>query len=123
MGLIKTKGTGRGAYYVRVSQNVRNIALELKKYPSDVINQNLSAINLFNSLSYFAVEYGGTLIGDAIFFTAGSKNEGYGNDYFSLLLHHEISSVFYRRYQFPTQAWSLINPESFHYAESDIQVL
>jgi hypothetical protein len=118
-----SNGTAETINKGKLCRYLDNIALELKKYPSDVINQNLSAIYLFNSLSFFGVDYGGTSIGDAIFLTAGSKNEGYSNDYFSSLLHHEISSVFYGRYQFPTQAWSSINPDSFHYAESDIQVL
>lgn len=102
---------------------IQNISLELKKYPTDIIKHNLSAIYLFNSLSFFGVNYGGSSLGDAIYLTAGSISEGYDNDYFASLLHHEISSLFFRNYRFPTDAWSAINPDSFQYAESDRQVL
>lgn len=102
---------------------IQNISIELKKYPADIIKHNLSAIYLFDSLSFFGVDYGGSSLGSAIYLTAGNISEGYDNDYFAALLHHEISSVLFRNYRFPANAWSAINPDSFHYAESDSQIL
>lgn len=104
-------------------RHIQNISRELKKYPIDIINRNLSTIYLFNSLSFYGVQYGGTSLGSSIYLTGGAKNEGYSNVYFASLLHHEMSSIFFTAYQFPKEHWSSINPVNFRYAESDGQVL
>lgn len=99
------------------------LSRELKKYPANIIRRDLSTIYLLSSLSFYGVQYGGTSIGNSIYLTGGARSEGYTDAYFASLLHHEMSSIFYRTYHFPKEAWSSINPENFFYAKTDNQVL
>lgn len=108
---------------INLGRHIKILSLELKKYPADILKRNLSTIYLFSSLSFYGVQYGGTSLESSIYLTGGSKREGYSDTYFAALLHHEMSSIFYRDYQFPKAVWSSINPDGFHYAESDSQIL
>ena len=118
-----SNGTAEPLARIHLCRHIQNLSLELKKYPADILKRHLSTIYLFSSLSFYGVQYGGTSLDSSIYLTGGSKSEGYSDTYFATLLHHEMSSIFYRAYQFPKEAWSSINPANFHYAESDSQVL
>lgn len=102
---------------------IKNLTLELEKYPIEVIKKNLSTIYLFRSLSFFGVPYGGTSIGNSLYLTGGSIEEGSDDIYIARVIHHELSSIFFRDHPFPKEAWSSINPEGFSYADSDSEVL
>ncbi len=108
---------------VNLCRHIHTLSLELKKYPPAILKRDLSTIYLLNTLSFYGVQYGGTSLNGSIYLTGGSKSEGYTDAYFATLLHHEMSSIFFSAYPFPTEDWSSINPENFHYAESDRQVL
>ena len=102
---------------------IKNLERELEKYPIDIIKQNLTTIHLFNRLSFFGVKYGGTSIGNSIYLTGRTIEEGYDNAYIAELIHHEISSIFYRDHSFPKEAWSSINPKGFAYLDSNEDIL
>ncbi len=108
---------------INLNRHIQTLSRELKKYPTEIIKQNLSNIYLFKSLSFYGVQYGGTSINTSLYLTGGTISEGYDDDYFASLFHHEMSSIFYRSYPFPKEAWSSINSESFIYADSDSKVL
>ncbi|MCD4812855.1 hypothetical protein K8S19_04095 [bacterium] len=116
-------GTAEPVSRLGLTRHLRILSHELQKYPANVIRHNLSTIFLLNSLSFFDVEYGGTTLGDAIYLTAGVRNEGYDDAYLASLFHHEMSSILFQAYQFPIEAWSANNSSEFHYAETDAQIL
>ena len=118
-----SNGTAEPIDRINLCRHIKNLSLELKKYPADILKRDLSTIYLFSRLGFYGVQYGGTSLDSSIYLTGGSKSEGYSDAYFASLLHHEMSSILYRVYQFPKEAWSSINPVEFHYAESDSQVL
>ncbi|HHJ15676.1 MAG TPA: hypothetical protein ENJ80_03165 [Gammaproteobacteria bacterium] len=99
------------------------LAHELDKYPADVIRQNLATVYLLNSLGFFGVQYGGTSLDHSIYLTGGNTVEGYDDSYFATLFHHEMSSIFFRNYDFPTEEWNSVNPGRHVYAKSDRQIL
>ena len=99
------------------------LSRELKKHPAPIIRHNLSTIFLLHQLSFYGVPYGGSSIGRDLFLTGGDRNKGYDDIYFSRLLHHEMSSIFFRAYHFPEETWAAINPPETFYAKSDQQIL
>ncbi|MBL4607131.1 MAG: hypothetical protein JKY01_04805 [Pseudomonadales bacterium] len=96
---------------------------ELRKYPGSVIQDTLTDIYLLNSLSFYGVDYGGTSLGLALYLTVGSRGDGYNDAYLSKLVHHEMSSVFFRIHLFPSDAWAAVNSKSFAYADADDDIL
>jgi hypothetical protein len=99
------------------------LAQELEKYPDGVLRNNMSGIYLLERLEFYGVEYGGTSLGDWVYLTGGTIAQGYDDNYLRRLIHHEISSLFFRNYAFPVDTWSAVNPEGFSYATSGGQVL
>lgn len=116
-------GTAEAIAQSNLCRAVTILSRELKKYPPNVIRSNLKAICLLKSLSFYGVGYGGTSLGRSLYLTFGSRSEGYNDNYFSNLIHHEFSSILFNAYAFPEKEWSAINPKNFHYATSDKDIL
>lgn len=96
---------------------------ELKKYPVEVINKDIKTIFLLDRLQFSGVPYGGTVIGRAVYLTWGGHQHGYDDTYFSSLIHHEFSSVFFQKYPFPIDEWIAANPTGFEYAHTNEQII
>lgn len=116
-------GTAKAITLANLCRYLPILSRELKKYPVDIIRLNLSNIFLLSHLSFYGVPYGGTSLGRDLFLTGGDRNKGYDDIYLASLFHHEISSIFFRAYHFPENAWSAINPPGTFYAKSDQQLL
>ncbi len=116
-------GTAEAITQANLCRYLPILSRELKKYPANIIRHNLSTIFLFERLSFYGVPYGGTSLGRDLFLTGGDRNKGYNDSYFSSLLHHEMSSVFFRAYHFPKETWSATNPPETFYVKSDQQIL
>lgn len=96
---------------------------ELRKYPGSVIQNSLTDIYLLNSLHFHGVSYGGTAFGHTIYMTVQSIGAGYNDLYLSQLFHHELSSVFFWAYPFPSEAWAGVNSKGFAYVDAVDDVL
>jgi len=91
---------------------------ELKKYPKSVIQNSLTDIYLLDSLYFYGVGYGGTAYDHSIYMTVQSIGAGYNDLYLSQLFHHELSSVFFWAYPFPSEAWADVNSKGFAYIDA-----
>lgn len=96
---------------------------ELEKYPSKLINKELTSIFIVKRLTFYGVDYGGTSIDNSLYLTTGTKKEGYSDLYLAELFHHELSSIFLRNYNFPEQEWSKIHLNGFRYTDSNETLL
>ena len=86
----------------------------LSKYPTWVINKNLSDIFLLDTLEIHGKKAGGTYSGSKIYISTGGIPRH--SDYALLaLMHAEFSSILFHRYSFPRNEWESINPSGWKY--------
>ncbi|MET1255923.1 hypothetical protein [Aliikangiella maris] len=108
---------------VNLCRAIDLIEKEINLYATKPIKQVLKNIYLADKLSFYQVEYGGTAIGDSLYLTVGSVEQGYSDKYIAELFHHELSSLFFHYLAFDKSTWKNANPENFKYLESDKEVL
>ena len=111
-------GTAQPIARSKLCQAVQVLSKELKKYPNEVTKRDIESIYLLSHVSFYNTDYGGTSLGKSVYLTYGSSRDGYDDNYFASLLHHELSSVFFHTYSFPREAWHAINPKKFLYAQT-----
>ena len=68
----------------------------LNKYPSILLNTNLSAIYFVKRMKFFDVEYGGTNSSRAVYVSNTGVEHGYTDSYIEQTIHHEFSSILMR---------------------------
>jgi len=115
--------TNSAVHQKNVLRVLEILSLELKKYPDLILGQELDSIYLFTRMGIYNIPYGGTSIEKSIYMAIGEKISDHTDFYLKRLFHHEMSSVFYRRYKFPANEWVKINPEGFTYKEKTDEAL
>jgi hypothetical protein len=110
-------GTAKPISLANLCHYLPILVAELEKYPADVLRENVASIYLLDSLMFFDVAYGGTAMDGSVYLTGGSQLDGYSDDYFRALIHHELSSILIAAYPFPTDQWTSANPSAFRYTE------
>ncbi|HED15813.1 MAG TPA: hypothetical protein ENI64_03180 [Gammaproteobacteria bacterium] len=106
-----------------IARVVGILSVELKKYPDSIVGPELNSIYLFSKMGIYNVPYGGTSIDDVIYMAIGEKRSDHNDLYITRLFHHEMSSVFFRRYKFPVDEWVKINPKGFSYKTKTDEVV
>ena len=99
------------------------LSVELKNYPDSMLGLELDSIYLFTKMGIYNIPYGGTSIDKSIYMAIGDKLSDHNHLYIKRLFHHEMSSVFYRRYKFPADEWVKVNPKGFSYKANKDSVL
>jgi hypothetical protein len=100
------------------------IILALKKYPEDVLKNNLKFVHLLKKMEFFNVGFGGTNSSTAVYITANGEEAGYTTAYIEQTFHHEFSSILFRNYTslLDTTTWKLQNEPGFNYNDPDAGV-
>lgn len=93
---IDGRGVSLDAY--EVPRSIEILKQALKKYPAEVLRQNLKKIYVLKSMSFYGVGYGGTNSTDVVYITNNGIGEGYTDDYVEKTFHHEFSSILLRNY-------------------------
>ena len=98
-----------------VSRSLKIIKKALKKYPEEVLKQNLVKIYVLKRIEFFGVGYGGTNSNDIVYVTNNGISEGYTDEYLEKTFHHEFSSILLRNYPdlFPEKKWKAINTADY----------
>jgi hypothetical protein len=103
------------------------IQAALAQYPDSMIKNNLRAIGLAHTLSFFNTEYGATYSEtqpkrNSIYLAKTEQlDKADAFDYLLDSVHHEFSSILLKKYNFPEQAWRDANPSGFKYLYEDKQ--
>ena len=98
----------------------KTILLSLKKYPSQLIRENLKKIFLLQKIQFYGLNYGGTYSKDSIFITNTSVNF-----YIEKAFHHEFSHILFKnlKFFFKEKQWESINSKKFHYGDGGVEAL
>jgi len=99
------------------------ISSEIKKYPEKLLSLELDTIYLFTKMGIYNVPYGGTSIDKSIYLAIGDNISERNKLYIKGLFHHELSSVFLRRFKFPADKWVKCNPKGFTYKNIKEEIL
>ena len=94
----------------------------LSKYPTWVINKNLSDIFLLDTLEIHGKKAGGTYIGSKIYISTGGIPR-HSDDALLALMHAEFSSILFHKYNFPRNEWESISPSGWKYLGNAFDVL
>jgi hypothetical protein len=92
-----------------------------KKYPPDLIGNNLRTTYFFRSLAFYNVRFGSTNSTDAIYLCNNGRSRGYSDEYLEQCFHHELSSILLRNYPgyLDTTAWKNLNDPYFSYNDPE----
>jgi hypothetical protein len=102
-------------------RSIEVITRGMKKYPVNVLQQNLHAVYLFSSLRFYGVNYGGTNSNEALYLTNDGTENGYTDYYLEQIFHHEFSSILLRNFKqyFKPGKWEKINGKDFTYEDPE----
>jgi len=97
------------------------IQAALAEYPDALIQHNLRALGLARQLTFFQTEYGATYTEtqperNTIYLSRIAhlgEQEVYEDVFDSV--HHEFSSILFKKYPFPEKDWRSANPAGFRY--------
>jgi hypothetical protein len=106
---------------IQRSKKIMNVALE--KYPSKILEDNLTKIYVLKYLEFFGQKFGGTNSKDVIYLANQGKKNGYDDAYIEQGFHHEFSSILLRNYSdfFSESAWGKFN--KLPYGKSGVDAL
>jgi putative zinc-binding metallo-peptidase len=92
-------------------------------YNPTTLHANLTDIYLVSELHCYGEPYGGTNSTSSLYIRVGKRAEGYTNQVVLATLHEEFSSILFRKYTFPKQAWQQIAGDDYEYPEDWVEVL
>lgn len=102
---------------------IRILPRELKKYPIQILKENISRIFVLGELKFDNIPVGGAYLDKSVYITV--NNSRY-EDYLKFLtgvFHHELSSILMYHYKLQEESWSIINPTDFSYAKTEEEKL
>ncbi len=119
------KAKGEDLADSEVSRSLKIIKKALKKYPEEVLKQNLVKIYVLKRIEFFGVGYGGTNSNDIVYVTNNGISEGYTDEYLEKTFHHEFSSILLRNYPdlFPEEKWKAINSADYQYKSGGVEAI
>jgi hypothetical protein len=95
----------------------------LSRYPKDVVKTNLSDIYLVAKLEFDGKSYGGTYSSSAIYIRIKGEFFRYSDASVQAAMHEEFSSILFRNYRFPKEAWEAINRPGWKYEGTGFEML
>lgn len=81
-----------------IKRSINCIIKGLRKYPKQVLSDNLQEVYVFKSIKFYDVKFGATYYQNKIFIANDGIVNGYSNYYLEKGLHHEFSSILYLKY-------------------------
>jgi len=102
---------------------LKGIRAALHMYPKELIKKYLSAVFVTGKIIIRGVEGGGTYFNSWIYIAALEEFEQIGTVLYEQNFHHELSSLFLKKNNFPKIRWHLANPPGFKYLPSKIDVI
>lgn len=81
------------------------------KYPETVLKNNLRAIYVLKSITFYGQPFGGTNSNDVLYIANKGKQSAYSDDYIEQTIHHEFSSILLRNFPdyFQKEKWLSYN--------------
>ncbi len=105
------------------SKHILNRAIS--KYPSHVINENLSAVYILHRLRFKGINAGGTNSKTNIYIVNRGSSKGFTDSWIEETFHNEFSSVLFREFHeyLKIEEWKDINKPTFQYGNSGVEAL
>lgn len=121
----KINGKGKSLDTIEYERSIKVIEKSLLKYPTKVIQQNLTSIYILNYLEFFGQPFGGTTSSNRVYLSNKGRNKGYTDHYIEQLFHAEFSSILLRNHKanFDEDKWKRLNPTNFKYGSGGVNAL
>ena len=104
-----------------VNRSIQVTIIAVRKYPEEVLKENLRSVFWVRKMSFYNVGYGGTNSQNALYLSNDGVDLGFTNKYLEQTFHHEFSSILLRNYpQFlDTTLWKKANEPGFDYNDPE----
>ena len=97
----------------------------LKKYPVNLIRNNLKNVYVLTDVIFYGQSFGGTNSTSNVYLSNEGIKKGYTDFYLEQLFHAEFSSILLRNYNqnFTESEWIKDNPSDFNYGKGGVNAL
>jgi hypothetical protein len=87
------------------------------RYSKEVIYGNINTVFLASDIRFYGVSYGATNDTNSVYLVSNGKTNGFTDAYLEAAFHREFNTVLLRKFKFPSETWSKINPAGFFYKD------
>lgn len=101
------------------------IMATLQKYPTELLQKNLSTVYILKHIAFFDQPYGGTNSNTSIYLSNDGIKNGYTDFYLEQLFHAEFSSILLRNNKkaLNKRTWIKNNSDGFEYGNGGVDAL